>query len=109
MTIEIPTNMQTWSIDQLVLQDEFRALMEAKDRIVQQRGPRDRGYAYVTDREPGGFGCWILGFPTESLRADEYVPVFSECVKTCPYQTAIVSPRWIDLEHGWWTPISAFD
>jgi hypothetical protein len=40
--------------------------------------------------------------------ADEYVPVYSECLKNCPYETAIVSLSWIDPEHGWWTPISAF-
>jgi len=40
--------------------------------------------------------------------ADEYVPVYSECLRNCPYKTAIVSPSWIDSEHGWWTPISAF-
>src|SRR5579862_544026 len=51
------------------LHDEFNALMQEEDRIVEQRGLKDWCYAYVTDRESGEFGGWVASITTEHLNA----------------------------------------
>lgn len=50
--------------------NEFKALMEEEDRIVQQRAVRDCCYAYVTNPDSGEFGCWLENIPSESLQAE---------------------------------------
>ena len=49
------------------LHNDFHALKEAEDRIVQQREGTDYCYAYVTVLESGELGRWIEG-TTESLQ-----------------------------------------
>ena len=61
------TEIQTCTNGKLGLHNEFRALMEEEDRIVQDRVPGDWCYAYVSCPEPGEFGCWVENRPTESI------------------------------------------
>jgi hypothetical protein len=49
--------------------NEFKALMDEEDRIVQQRVPQECGYAYVTYKDPGEFNAWVEGIASESLLA----------------------------------------
>jgi hypothetical protein len=52
------------------LHNEFIALMEEEQNIVQQLIGGDRLYAYFTYRESGAFGsCWREGITSESLGA----------------------------------------
>lgn len=69
MSAEISSEIQTWPVDKF--HNQFEALMEEEDRIVQQRAsPRDccHAYAYITE-DSGEFGCWVLGSTSESLQA----------------------------------------
>jgi hypothetical protein len=52
------------------LHNEFNALMEEEQKIVQQLIGGDRLYAYFTYRESGEFGnCWREGITSESFAA----------------------------------------
>ena len=75
MSIEKSMGVQTRSRDKLVLDasdpgfhDDFSALMEEEDGIVQQGELRDCCYAHFTYRESGEFDAWVVG-PTERLEA----------------------------------------
>jgi len=49
--------------------NEFKALMDEENQIVQQLGSQDCCYAYVTDQGPGKFNAWVENVASESLRA----------------------------------------